>query len=188
MNQVVKSNALKYGLIAAGIGVAFTVLGYAVAIDILVNFWATSSLFVLSIVLFIVGISTSKKQMGGFIAFKDAFTSYIVSYLVAGATGIVVTYLLFNVVDPSAAETLKELSIETTVNMMEDWGAPEETIEQAIEQAENQNPMALGSQLQAFLLSIIFHGVIGLIAAAIMKKNRPAHLENMDAESFGEND
>jgi len=54
---------------------------------------------------------------------------------------------------------------------MEGMGAPAESIAEAVENIESQDTFGLGTQLKSLAQSLVFFAVIGLIVAAIMKKN-----------------
>ena len=51
-----------------------------------------------------------------------------ISYLV----GIVFQILLYNIIDPSLPEVMKQLTVEMTVEMMENFGTLDEAIDAAI--------------------------------------------------------
>jgi len=60
-----------------------------------------------------------------------------------------------------------------TINIMEGMGAPAEAVAEGIEKIENQDTFGIGTQLKSLAQSLVFFAVIGLIVAAIMKKNNP---------------
>ena len=84
-------------------------------------------------------------------------------------------YLLILVIDPEFGQAVTDVSIEKIIAMMEGFGAPEVEIEKALvgmeEEFENQATF-LGVIMSMFK-GIGFMAVIGLIVAAIIKKNPP---------------
>ena len=168
----IKSIALNYGLYLGGFLSLFTVLGYALNLELLVNFWFT--LLLLPIIIIIVGIvstAKSKSILNGFLSFKQAFSSYFITVAVGLMLSTVMTLIIFNFIDPEAAVELKTILVEKSINMMEGFGAPPEAIAENVEKIESQDTFGLATQLRSLAQSLIFFTVIGLIVAAIMKKN-----------------
>ena len=85
----------------------------------------------------------------------------------------VVSFLLFNFIDTEAATFLKEKTIEMTVNMMEGFGAPEASINEAVTKLENQNQFGIAGILKSLAFQIVFYAVVGLIVALSFKKKDP---------------
>ncbi len=173
MKEEVKSNASKYGLIAAVISIAYTLVAYLSDLTLMVNPWMGIALWVISLVIFIMAVSKTRGAFGGYISFRDAFSTFILAYIVSSLVTTSFSILLFSVVDPGAAEDLQEMSIEATVELMENFGAPEAQIEETIEQMEGSNQFSVLNMVKGFFWGIFIYAVIGLIVAAIMKKNPP---------------
>ncbi len=60
-------------------------------------------------------------------------------YAIVGiAISVVFNIILFNVIDPGAKETVKELSIEAAVDMMKKFNTPTAAIKEAVEKWKNK--------------------------------------------------
>jgi len=174
MENTIKSSAINYGLYLGAILCLFTIIGYAINLELLVNFWLT--LLVLPIIIIVFGIistAKSKSLLNGFISFKQAFSSYFITIAIGILISTALSIILFNFIDSDAALELKELIVEKTVNFMEGMGAPAEAIAEGVQKIEDQDTFGLGTQLKSLAQSLIFFAVIGLIVGAIMKKNNP---------------
>ena len=172
MENSIKSSAINYGLYLGAFLALFTVIGYALNLELLVNFWLTLLLLpIIIIVLGIVSTAKSKSLLNGFLSFKQAFSSYFITVAIGILISTVVSIIIFNFIDPDAANTLKELIVEKTINFMEGMGAPAESMAEAVENIESQDTFGFGTQLKSLAQSLVFFAVIGLIVAAIMKKN-----------------
>ncbi|WP_248723897.1 DUF4199 domain-containing protein [Seonamhaeicola sp. ML3] len=174
MEKSVKSNAVNLGLYLAIILSLYTVIGYVVNLELLINFWMI--FLVLPIIILIFGIYTigkTKKLQDGFASFKEAFSSYFITVAVGIFVSTLVSFILFNFIDPEAALELKEIALEKSAEMMKSFGAPPEQIAQQIEAAEKKDTQSLKSQVLQLAQSLVFFTILGLIVAAIMKKNRP---------------
>jgi len=174
MEKNVKSSTINYGLYLGVTLIAITAILYAVKLELLVNFWLMLVILPILIIAFgVVSTAKAKGLLGGFISFKNAFATYFITVLIGIVASTIVSYIIFNFIDPEAAVQLKELSIEKAITFMERMGAPVETIAESVKEMENQDSMSIGTQLKQLAQSIVFFSVIGLIVALIMKKNDP---------------
>ena len=78
---------------------------------------------------------------------------------------------IFTFIDPEAATYLNEQILILTKQTMERFGAPQEVIQAAIEEASTKNNFSLAMQSQAFIFRLAFYALIGLIVALIVKKS-----------------
>jgi len=173
MENSIKSSALNYGLYLGGALSAVTILGYTVNLGLLTKWWLGVLLFIVIIVFGIMSGYKSKKIQEGFIEFKEAFSSYFITVAVGLIISMTVGIIIFNFIDPEAAITLKEKTIESSIEIMRNFGAPEDAIANSLEQMEAQkNQYAIGPQLQSTAIFLIIQAIIGLIVALIIKRPR----------------
>lgn len=173
MEKSLRSSAVQYGLYVGLILSAFTIVAYAVNLELLTKWWLGIILFLVIIIMGIVSTAKARGLLNGFISFKQAFTAWFITIVVGIGISTLVNILIFNVIDPEAAEMVKQASIEASVSMMENFGAPQETIDQTIAEIENTNQFAVGNLLKSLAFQFLFYAVIGLIVALIMKKSDP---------------
>lgn len=171
-----KKSAANYGLILGGILAASTALLYALSLDSLTKWWVGIIFLLLAVAIGIVSVAKSKALLGGFISFKQGFTSYFITIAIGLFIAVITGILIFNVVDPGAAEYLQEQIVEISRSMMERFGAPESEIEKAIAEMESQNSYSVGNQLQSFVFQLAFYSVFGLLIALIMKRKDPKEI------------
>jgi len=172
METSTKSSAINYGLYLGGILALITLLGYALYIDLLTKWWLGIILFVVIIIFGIISAIKSKKMQNGIISFKEAFSSYFITVAIGIIISMLISIILFNYVDPEAAITLKEKTIEATIQLMRNFNAPEEAVEQTLEQMEAQkNQFSILPQLQSNAIFLVIQALIGLIIALIVKRN-----------------
>ncbi|MEH6535713.1 MAG: DUF4199 domain-containing protein [Psychroserpens sp.] len=174
MEKSLKSTAVNYGIYLALGLVLYTVLCYALNIELIVNFWI--NLLLMPLIIITIGVISSAKSksiLGGFMSFKQAFTAYFIPIAIGVTISTIVTVIIFNFIDPDSALYIKELVITKTQGFMENMGAPQSEINKTIAQMEEQDTFAIGTQLRSLAQSLIFFTVIGLIVALIMKKKDP---------------
>ncbi len=173
----IKKNAAQYGLILGLVFAFITAVIYAVSIELLTKWWLGIIMFLIALGIGIFSVAKSKAILGGFISFKQAFTSYFITMAIGLFISIIVSILIFVVIDPEAAVYLQEQIVEMTRGMMESFGAPESEINKAIAEMESKNQYSLGSQLQGFIFQLAFYSVFGLLVALIMRKKDPNAIE-----------
>jgi len=176
MNESVKKYGLQFGLYITLINTFYIIVGYSVDLNILVSAWGGISLFVLSLTLLIVATIQARKEMGGFISFKDAFSTFMTGFVVYSLANILVSYVLFSVVDPEAAIQLKEITIQTMADRLQSLGVPEADLDAAIEEMQNTEQYSISNLLKGFGTSFVTYAIIGLIVSAVVKKKEPTAL------------
>ena len=168
-----KSSAINYGLYLGATLAVLTVLIYAVNVDLMANWMLGIGFLILIIIFGIVSTAKSKGINNGILSFKEAFTSYFITVIVGVLISSVLSIILFNFIDPEAADQIQQKIIDNTVQMMQGFGAPAESIAEQVEKLEAQNQFSIGSVLKSLAFQIVLYSVIGLIVAAIMKKSDP---------------
>jgi len=173
MEKSIKSSAINYGLYL-GIALSLiTITIWFVNLNLMANIWLGIGILLAAIAFGVVSTAKSKSIMNGFLTFKEAFSSYFITIAVGVIISQVVSFILFNFIDPDAAKQIQQITIDSTVNMMEGFGAPAETIAEAVEKIENTDQFSVVSVLKSSAWSLVFQAVIGLIVALIMKKSNP---------------
>ena len=170
MENSIKSSATNLGLYLGGGLAAITILTYAAYLDLLTKWWFGILMAIVIIAVGIYSVAKSKGLQNGIISFKEAFGSYFLTVIIGLLISTVVTYVLFNIIDPDAAETLKQKTIEASINMMEGFRTPPEVVAEAVDQMEKTDNFSLGNIAKSMAIQIAFFGVIGLIASLVMKK------------------
>ena len=172
METSIKSSAINYGLYLGGLLTLATVLAYAVNLELYTKWWYGIGLMLIIIVFGIVSTIKSKKILEGFISFKEAFSSYFTTIAIGIIISTIVGIVIFNIIDPEAAVTLQEKIIDSTVQMMRNFGAPEDAVAEAVEKMEaEENMFSIGNTLWGLAKQLIGFSVVGLIVALIMKKS-----------------
>jgi len=171
MKNSIKSIAKNYGTYLGGLLALLTVLVYAVSLDMMTNMWYGIFILLLIVVFGIVSVAKTKGESEGYISFKQSFTAYFITILIGLVISTVVSYVIFNIIDPEAANILKEKSIETMISFMEGFGAPPDSIAEAVDKMENDNQFSIANILMSLAGQLVIFSIIGLIVSAIMKKN-----------------
>ena len=173
MEKSLKSMATNYGLYLGVALTLLTVLSYALDLTLMTNMWYGIFILLVVIVFGVISVAKTKQAQNGFASFKQAFSSYFITVVIGLAISTLVSYLLFNFIDPEAAATIKEQTIEKTVELLEGFNTPTDVIAQSVEQIESQNQYSIGNVLKSLAGSLVLFSIIGLIVAAALKKSNP---------------
>ncbi len=169
MNEIIKKNGITFGIIAGAISVLITTLIYIIDIKLFASIWVGLSGLAISILLAIILLSKTKKELNGQLTFKEAFTTYFVMAVVSILITVTFNIILFNFIDPSLSESVKEIILESTIKMMKKFGAEKQAINEAIKTMNETDNFSVGSQLKGLLTNIVVSSIFGLILAAFFK-------------------
>ena len=180
MNPLVRKIGMKYGLMLAAISSGYYLVAYLFDENLFANMWMGLIIMVVAFSLLIMSVVTLKKEQGGYVKFKDAASVFTFSWIINVAVSIVITILLFHVIDPELGDRVKEMTIESTVSMLEKFGTPQEAMDEAIAKIKETDQFAIGEIFQGNLISIVFALIMGLIVAAFFKKEKPVFEDIVD--------
>lgn len=172
MNEIVKKNGISFGLISGLISVVITTLIYVINLEYFTKWWIGVVTILISIILSIMLMITTKKQLKEDFPFKSAFTTYFIYTLIGTSIGVIFNIILFNLIDPAAKDTLRELTTKFTIEMMEKFGAPREAINEALKGIKTQDQFGISSQIKGLFFTIAFSCIWGLILSAIFKSEK----------------
>jgi len=176
MNEIIKKNAVSYGIVLGVISIVITTLIYALNIELFGSWWLGLVILAINLVIYCILLSKTKKQLNNDYSFKQAFTTFFIAMLIGASISTLYNLVLFNFVDPAAKETIQEISVKSTVSMMERFGAPESEIEKAIEKVRETDNFSIGNLLMGLGVTLVIGSIFGLILAAIFK-SKPAYKE-----------
>ncbi|WP_286966517.1 DUF4199 domain-containing protein [Flavobacterium sp. UBA4854] len=168
INEVIKKNGVTYGVILGVILSLFTATMYAIDLNLFVSGWIGSIKFAVYVIIGIILLTKTKKEIG-FLSFKDAFTTFFITTLIAVIISTFFSIVLFNVIDPEARTTIGELLVKYMAETLQKFGTPASKINEAIAQMKENNPFSTVEQLKALIFSIIGYSILGLILAAFFK-------------------
>lgn len=174
MNEIIKKNGITFGLIFGLFTVLLTTVIYVVDLKLFTSAWIGVASIIISIVIGIVLITKTKKQLNNSIVFKEAFTVYFIAISIGSTISTIFNYVLFNFIDPQAKETLKEITLKYTSEMMEKFGAPGTSTKEAMRQIAETDNYSLSNLVMGLAFSLVFSALFGLILAAIFKSKSPS--------------
>jgi hypothetical protein len=174
--QSLTQHALRWALITAVINIAITIVLYIIDYTVLVQLKLL--IFTLAVyfgIIIYAGIDY-RKNTGGFIAYGKALQHGFLILAISGLISTVFSIFFYTIIDPDLPQKLTDASIENTRAIMERFGTPEDSIDNALE--GNRDKIEEGFSVSGLSLGyiriLIFSLLIALISALIVKKGEPA--------------
>jgi len=165
--------AIKPGITMGLVSLAVTFIAYFIDPTLLASGWFALVAIVIFFGLVIYFGREYRTDLGGYMSFGTAFNFSFIAILISGLIGLIGQILLFQVVDPELPGVLADQSFQTTIEMMEKFGASADSLPPDQLEKMKQDTMSsftLAGQLKAFGIGIIFYAIIALILGAILKK------------------
>ena len=170
MEQSTKKLATSYGLYLGLALILITVLIYAFDISMMTAWYYTPIVYLLIIILGVMAVSKAKKFHTGLFTFKDAFSPYFLTIVIGLVLSTLFSLLLFNVIDPEAAETLKQVTMEKQAEMFEKFGMTSAQINEAMTEVQKENFFSFKNIMISIAIQLVIFSIIGLIVALIFRE------------------
>ena len=176
MNPIIKSNAITFGIIIGVFSMLVTTCIYVIDLELFISMYLGIFLIIVFLIIGIILVKKTKKELNGFITFKEAFTTYFLAAVIGATMSTVFNLILFNVVDVEAKTELNNLTAKFTLETMQKWGTPESVIEETrgeLYAVDNYSPLSL---LQGLITSFVLSAVMAVILGLAFK-NKLAYKE-----------
>jgi len=171
-----RKNSVTFGLFLGLFLIVVTTLMYAIDLSLFTKPWiGIINLIVVTLFGAFAGIK-SKKQAGGFLTFKEAFTAFFITVLIGFLISTLYSILLFNVIDPEAKTVITDHLIKYTVDMMQSFGAKAADVNKLVDEMQKTDSFGAAGQLKGFAVNLVIYSIIGLITALIVRRERPQSL------------
>jgi hypothetical protein len=95
MNEAIKKNGIKFGVITGAISVVLTLTFYLIDIKLFINIWLGFGLIFLYLAIGIYQLIELKKDLSGKMPFKEAFTGYFYAAFIGISISTLFSILLF---------------------------------------------------------------------------------------------
>ena len=170
MEKSSKKLASNFGLYLGLALILITVLVYAFDISLMTEWYLIATNFILVVALGSMAVKNAKTVSSTLFTFKNAFSTYFLTIVIGLFIATIFSLILFNVIDPQAAETLKEITMEKQAEMFEHFGMSEAQINEAMVEMEKQETFSLKNLGISFASQLVFFSIIGLIIALIFRE------------------
>lgn len=169
--------AMNNALIWALINIIIFLLVYYASPSLMGNFAYGFIQLAIAIGLAIYFTLDLRKKIGGYWSFREALGHIFLMFMVQAIVVTLFTTVFGKWIEPSYADTMREISLNATTRMAETFSSDQEQIDKIIEEAEKNiekqvNPGFM-DVLKGLAIAAIFYFIGALIFAAIFKRNPP---------------
>ena len=164
---------LKFGLISALVSILVLAIIYILGAEYFMSPLVWISSFSLPIIFIVLGCIEVKKKKDGYLEFKEALKISFGILVMTSLASSVFSFVLMNYIDVTYAETVKQLTIEKTMEFMQKFKVPESEIDKQIDELIKQDIFSFGNLAKSFANTCIVYFIEALIVSAIIKKKRP---------------
>ena len=158
--NIIYNLSAKYGVIAGAVAIAFTMYAYFTEPD----FFFSLGMYLKIILVFgilIYSIISIRKIIGGYMTYKQAFTSFFLAAFVYLCVSAIFNIILFNFIDTDFSNEVQEAGIRKIEASMEaldgmgDFG--EKMMEKAIENAKENNMFSIKNLTSEIFTSSVLY-------------------------------
>ena len=172
VNPLIKTKGINFGLGYGLYLILLTLYAYVLDNSFFASFWFLGFVIIGFFVNGFWVIASLKKAQEGYVTFKEAFTVFFISNAFGLLLSTLITILIFIVIDPELQTVVKDLTISKTTEMMENFGAPSEAIDEAIENIKVQDNFSIAAQIKGYFSTLAISSIIGLLLSLILKKKK----------------
>jgi hypothetical protein len=185
MNNNNNRLAIRFGMIA---GLLFTLLCFgcwAAGIGVFASFLIWYTWLPVIFVIILLGAFQRRRQLGGYMTFKEALVFSFLAYVVYEVFYAVSTLVLFRMIDPQLQDKVFIHIMDATKSFMEKVGASDSQIDDAIKQAQenNEKSYTVSQIFLGFGMALIYDFIKSLIIALISQKRKPDFVDIKDTNS-----
>ena len=151
----------------------FTTYLHFYNLELLTNVWLGFSIVFFLIVFGIFSILEAKKKLGGLITFKEAFSTYFYTILIGNVLNTIYLLALYLIIlSPETKDAIKQLMVDSGINVMKLNGEPQEKIEEALKMSRTLNPFTVELVFTGFIKYLLRDCLIGFLVALIFRNKR----------------
>lgn len=178
LSQKHNKEIFQFGILSSLFAILVLVVIYIIGAEYIMSPLAWIASYIMPLFFSIWASITVKRKQEGFIEFKEVLKINFGVLVLTGITSTLYSYVMFNFIDPPFAESLKQITIEKTIEFMNKFKVPETEIDKAVDELIQKDLWSFSSLMKSLANVCIFYFIEALIVAAIIKKKKPEDIFN----------
>lgn len=171
-------HGLRWAVIVGVVSILLTVVLYVIDYTLLVQL---KVLFISLAIYFGFTIYAGidyRKSAGGYLSYGKSWQHAMIIFAVSGLISSIFGLILYNVIDPELPANLTDAAIENQREMMLSFGAPEDQIDKAVEDARERtaNQFTPSGMATGYLVVLVVSAFMALITSLFVRKNEPMEM------------
>jgi len=180
MNEIIKKNGINFGIILGLIGVlshlTVYLLGGITKDNLMISYIVQTVFWIAYLITRIIQCTNTKKEMNGFVNFKELFTTLTITITIGMLISQIFTYLLNNYIDVEYGKLMNDFMNEQQIIAQNAMKSFSEVSSEDLAEIAKRNNFSLINILQGTLVAFLISSIMNLILAAIFKTKTPEHL------------
>lgn len=172
-----KKEALKNGAIWGAINIVIFLVTWYAAPNLMSTFWYGGLTIIIGVLLAVFFCIDMRKKAGGYWSFSEALWPILGMFIMNMTIVFLFTIAFGKYIDTSYPVKMKEYTMESTMKMMESFGADDAALEKVKSETEARLEKQFNPSFQEAVLAYgmvaIMYFVFALIFALIFKKSNP---------------
>lgn len=182
IKTMLNKKALQFGLILGGIIIILSLLIYFMGVEIMTNWWLGIGFGLLILGLYIFfSLSLKKTSSLEKISYWQAFFAIMIMSVIAGVMNSGYQRTI-NYLDPHLMENIENATIQKTTAWMEKFKAPQDKIDQTIDDMqakfEAAKNITIVGMIKDIFFTLLWYSVFGFIMAIFVRKTPPLFPES----------
>ncbi|MDI1256768.1 MAG: DUF4199 domain-containing protein [Flavobacterium sp.] len=173
MTGIIKKTGIQLGI---ALGVALVLLSsyiYFIATKLFTNVWMGLFTIFITVIFGIIAILITKKKLGGYITFKEAFSTYFFTIVVGKLISCVFAVIISSfVLTTETRATIKQQMSDFNMKIMKQNETPAEEIAKNNETFKTYDPFAPSEIIAPTIKYLLRDSLIGFLVALIFRNKR----------------
>lgn len=181
MSPLHKKLALQFGVLSTLVTVIYVLGIYIVDESLFSSMIGRLAVFFGTFLVLILAVLQFRKENEGYATFREAFSAFMLPFIFTSVLGLVFNLTFYNFIDAELADRNAERQYDQMLEMPEDklqevmkflGVATTDELNTLLHDEADESKTVVG-QLKAGGMGMVFFAVLGIIVAAVTKKNRP---------------
>ncbi len=173
MNEILKNNGIKYGIIIGVLGILFHLIVYLIGGINDKNTLIASLIQLVSWLAFlitrIIQCRTTKNQMNSVISFKEVFTTLTISVSIGIVISQLFVYLLNSFIDVDYGNMMNKFANDKQIEISKKMRSFIEVTSSELKEMAKTNNFSFINIIKGTFATILLSSILNLILAAIFK-------------------
>lgn len=169
-----KKTAIQIGILLAIIQIIITLFLYLLDVkNAFTNVNYGMSILAITILFGIISILLTKRKLKGLITFKESFTAYFTTIVIASFALLVFNFAFFNFYVPEEKlNNIKAEMVDYHVDIMKKNQETEESINKVLAESKTFEPFAFSTSFQSSIKYLLRDCIFGFILALIFRNHK----------------
>ncbi|WP_298155591.1 DUF4199 domain-containing protein [Flavobacterium sp.] len=173
MSDIVKKTGLQLGIVLGTVLIVVSAYIYFVDLKLFTDVWIGMTTALGMVVFGCVAALISRKKLGGYITFRESFSTYFITILIGRVMVCLFSVIVSSfVLTPETKVSLKQQMYDFNVKLMNQNLAPKEETEKMVKSWPQYDPFTPSEIITPAVKYLLRDCLIGFLAALVIRNKR----------------